>query len=163
MRSTLTLGLAALTLALAAPAFAQTAPAAAPDKTFTTSAEVAALMAKAKSQVKPDVPTISQQLLSLAPYKANLEYRTGKGPAAVHETEAELFYVIDGAGVAVTGGKLTGEKRTNPHNLTGDGIEGGESHRVAKGDMFIVPQGSPHQIVSVEDHLAVMTFHVPRP
>ncbi len=63
----------------------------------------------------------------------------------MHETEAELFYVIDGSGVVVLGGKLTGEKRTNAHNLSGDAIEGGESRKVAKGDVFIVPQGEPHQ------------------
>jgi len=45
-----------------------------------------------------------------------------------------LFYVIDGAGTLVTGGKLIDEKRTNAENLSGSGIEGGVSKRVAKGD-----------------------------
>jgi hypothetical protein len=37
----------------------------------------------------------------------------------VHELDAELFYVIDGSGTVVTGGKLTGETRTNAENLRG--------------------------------------------
>ena len=47
------------------------------------------------------------------------------GPASVHEKEAELFYVIDGSGTLVTGGKLVGETRTNADNLAGTAIEGG--------------------------------------
>ncbi len=46
------------------------------------------------------------------------------GPAAVHEKEAELFYVIDGSATLITGGKLVNEKRTNAENLTGTAIEG---------------------------------------
>ncbi len=62
------------------------------------------------------------------------------GNAAVHETEAELFYVVDGSATLVTGGKLTGESRTNAENLTGNGIEGGTSRHVAKGDFVMVPE-----------------------
>ena len=45
----------------------------------------------------------SQPLLQLSPYNVNLEYRVGVANAALHENEAELFYVIDGAGTMVTG------------------------------------------------------------
>jgi hypothetical protein len=38
-----------------------------PDKLFASSAEVTALMAKAASQRKDDVPTISQNMVRLAP------------------------------------------------------------------------------------------------
>ena len=159
MHSIIKLGLAAAALALAVPAAAQTAP---DMKIFTASAEVQALIAKAKATIKPGEPTLSQPLLSLAPYKANLEYRVAKGPAAVHETEAELFYVIEGSGTVVTGGHLTGEKRTNEHNLSGDGIADGQTRKVAKGDLFIVPQNTPHQVTQADGALVVMTFHVPR-
>ena len=93
-----------------------------PDKTYTSAKEVVALIAKAKSDRKQDQPTLVQNLLRLAPYNANLEYRAGVGPAAQHEQEAEMFYVIDGSGTLVTGGKLVNEKRTNAANLTGTAI-----------------------------------------
>ena len=41
--------------------------------TFTSSEQVAALMAKAKSERKEDQPTITQRLLQLPPYHASLE------------------------------------------------------------------------------------------
>ena len=132
-------------------------------KTFASSAEVQALIANAKATIKPGQPTLSQHILTLAPYNVNLEYRVSGAPAAVHEKEAEVFYVVEGAATMVTGGKLTGEKRTNPANLSGDGITGGLTRRIAKGDFVIVPEGSPHQITAVEGGaLSVMTFHVPR-
>ena len=73
-------------------------------------------------------------LIRLTPYNVNMELRNMGQAASVHETEAELFYVIEGAGTLVTGGKLIEERRTNPENLSGTGIEGGVSRRVAKGD-----------------------------
>jgi mannose-6-phosphate isomerase-like protein (cupin superfamily) len=135
-----------------------------PDVTYKSAADVASMIAKAKGQYAAKAqPTIVQNLLSLAPYKANLEYRAMPGPAAVHEKEAELFYVIDGAGVLTTGGKLTGESRTNAENLTGTGIEGGHNQPVSKGDVAIVPENTPHQFTAVTQTLVLMSFHVPRP
>src|ERR1043165_2152009 len=74
-------------------------------KTMVSAADVQALIAKAKAERK-DQPIIAQSLLQLAPYNVSLEYRASVGAAAVHETEAELFYVVDGSATLVTGGKL---------------------------------------------------------
>jgi mannose-6-phosphate isomerase-like protein (cupin superfamily) len=104
-----------------------------------------------------------QSLLQLAPYTANLEYRGAVGPAAVHEKEAELFYVIDGSGTLVTGGKLAGETRTNAENLSGTAIDGGETQNVAKGDFFVVPENTPHWFSKINGTLVLMSLHVPRP
>lgn len=132
-------------------------------KTFSSSADVTALIAKAKSERKEGQPIVSQPILQLAPYNANLEYRASVGNAAVHEREAEVFYVIDGSATMVTGGKLVKETRTNATNLTGAGIEGGDSRKVAKGDFIIVPENTPHWFSSIDGVLVLMTLHVPRP
>ena len=131
-------------------------------KTFSSAADVQALIAKAKSDRKGEQPIVAERILQLAPYNANLEYRAAVGPASVHETEAEMFYVIDGSATMVTGGKLTGETRTNPANLSGKGIEGGESRSIAKGDFIIVPEGTPHWFSSINGVLVLMSVHVPR-
>ena len=132
-------------------------------KTFAASAEVAALTAKAKSERKEGQPLVIQRILQLAPYNANLEYRAAVGPAAVHEKEAEMFYVIDGAGTLVTGGTLANQQRTNAENLTGTAIEGGTSRAVAKGDFMIVPENTPHWFSAINGTLVLMSIHVPRP
>jgi mannose-6-phosphate isomerase-like protein (cupin superfamily) len=134
-----------------------------PNKTFVSSSDVAAMIAKAKSERKADQALVLQPILQLAPYNANLEYRGVVGAAAVHEKEAEMFYVIDGSGTMVTGGKLVNEKRTNPENLSGTGIEGGASRTVAKGDFIMVPENTPHWFSGIDGALVLMTIHVPRP
>jgi mannose-6-phosphate isomerase-like protein (cupin superfamily) len=132
-------------------------------KSFESSADVAALIAKAKSELKPGQPMLSQPLLRVAPAGANLEYRVAPAAASVHETEIELFYVIEGSATLVTGGKLANEKRTNPSNLSGTAIEGGTAQHVAKGDLFMVPEGVPHWFSAFDAPLAVMSVHLPRP
>lgn len=132
-------------------------------KLFSSAADVEALIAKAKTDRKGNQPTVIEPLLRLAPYNANLEYRAAVGPAAVHESEAELFYVIDGSATMTTGGKLVNEKRMNAENLQGTGIEGGQSRTVAKGDFLIVPEKTPHWVSAINGSVVFMTIHVPRP
>jgi mannose-6-phosphate isomerase-like protein (cupin superfamily) len=150
----------ALTLA-AGLAYAQQ-PAAQAMKTFASSSDVAALLAKAKTERKENQPLVAQRILQLAPYNVNLEYRPAVGPASVHEKEAELFYVMDGSGTLVTGGKLVNEQRTNAENLTGSAIQGGNSQPVAKGDFIIVPENTPHWFSNINGTLVLMSLHVPR-
>ena len=147
-------------------AFAQqsASPAAPPSpKLFAGSADVAAMMAKAKAERKPDQANFVQPIVQLAPYNANLEYRAAgvNAPASVHEREAEMFYVVDGSGTLVTGGKLREEKRTNAENLTGTGIDGGMSRRLAKGDWVMVPEKTAHWFTQIDGTLVLMSIHLP--
>lgn len=143
--------------------FAQ-APAAPPSpKLFASSADVSALIAKAKAERKADQANFAQPILQLAPYNANLEYRVAgiNANASVHEREAEMFFVIEGSGTLVTGGKLTDERRTNPDNLSGSGVEGGMKRRVTKGDYVMVPEGVPHWFGEIAGALVLMSIHLP--
>lgn len=153
---------AALTVILSSSLLGAQAPASseAGSRTMVSASEVAAMIAKARKDRK-DEPIIAQKMIELAPYNVSLEYRASVGQAAVHETEAELFYVIDGAATLVTGGKLAGEKRTNAENLTGTGITGGQSRHVAKGDFVMVPEGTPHWFSQIDGTVVLMSLHLP--
>ena len=134
------------------------------EKTFTGAADVKTMIAKAKNERKPDQPNFVQPLLLADPYKVNLEYRAegvDTNPN-VHETEAEIFYVVEGGGTLTTGGKLRDEKRVNATNLTGTAIDGGTPRRIAKGDFILVPENTPHWFTKTEGALVVVTVHVPR-
>jgi mannose-6-phosphate isomerase-like protein (cupin superfamily) len=162
MRSTVIrpiLSIVLLTIAAGAAGAQQAAP---PTRTYSSSADVAGLLAKAKADHKDGQATVVENILRLAPYSANLEYRTAVGPAAVHEREAEMFYVLDGSATLVTGGKLANEKRTNAENLTGTAIEGGTAQAVAKGDVVIVPENTPHWFSAINGSVVLMSLHVPR-
>jgi mannose-6-phosphate isomerase-like protein (cupin superfamily) len=134
-----------------------------PTKTFTPSAEVSALIAKAKSERKEGQPLVTEPMLELGSYDGHLEYRASVGNASVHEKEAEAFYVIDGSATMVTGGKLVKETRTNSTNLSGSAIEGGASRTIAKGDFILVPENTPHWFSSIDGVLVLFSMHVPRP
>jgi mannose-6-phosphate isomerase-like protein (cupin superfamily) len=149
----------ALTILASAAWSQQPAPA---TKTYSSAADVTALLAKAKAEHKDGQPIVIERILQLAPYGANMEYRTSVGPAAVHEKEAEMFYVIDGSATLVTGGKLANEKRTNAENLSGTAIEGGKPQAIAKGDFVIVPENTPHWFSAIDGAIVLMSIHVPR-
>jgi mannose-6-phosphate isomerase-like protein (cupin superfamily) len=153
-----TLRLSLVLSLLAATAVAQNPP----DKIVATNSEIMAMVAKAKSDRKPDQPTFAQPLLALAPYGANLEYRAAVGPSAVHKKYAEFFYVVDGSATLVTGGKLVNEK-SNGDNLSGTAIEGGSPRQVAKGDFVIVPENTPHWFSTINGTITLMSFRLPRP
>jgi mannose-6-phosphate isomerase-like protein (cupin superfamily) len=146
---------------LTSPLTAQTAPDA--TKLFASSADVQALIAKAKAERKDGQPMVSEPILKLAPYNVDLEYRAGIRPPSIHEREAEILYVIEGSGTFVMGGKLVNEVRTDPANPTGTSIEGGTTRSVAKGDFILVPQGTPHWFNKIDGGTMVtMSLHVPR-
>ena len=130
-------------------------------KLYASAADITAMMAKAKNERKADQANLIQGILNLAPYSANLEYRAAVGPASVHEKEAEMFYVIDGSGTLVTGGKLVGETR-NGDNLSGTAVDGGTIQNVGKGDFIMVPEKTPHWFSKINGTLVLMSIHLPR-
>jgi mannose-6-phosphate isomerase-like protein (cupin superfamily) len=126
-----------------------------------SAADVSAMIAKARVERKPDQALLPQSMIRLDQYNVSLEYRAAVANAAVHETEAELFYVIDGSAMLVTGGKLRNETRTNASNLSGSGIDGGQSRHVAKGDFIMVPEGQPHWFSAIDGTVVLMSLHLP--
>ena len=160
MRSRLLMSLFALTLA--APAVAQPVTPAMM-KTFTSSGEVQQLIAKAKADRKGDAPTTVEPILAFGSYRANLEYRPIAGPAALHDTENEVMYVIEGSGTITLGGQMVNPTRPNPANQAAAAISGGADTIIGKGDFILVPHGTPHQITAVKDGpLVLMTLHMPQ-
>ena len=135
-----------------------------PMKTFMSDKEIMGLIDKAKADRKGDAPLVAEPILSLAPYRAQLEFRPGTSPAALHEKDAELMLVLAGTGDIVTGGTLVNEKRNNANNLGGSSIAGGNTQAVVKGDVLIVPANTPHQVIPTGGApIVLMTMHVPYP
>lgn len=140
-------------------------PAAAQPKLFLPDADVKALIARAQRERKPDQANFVQPIVELAPYRANLEYRVAgiNAIATVHEIDAELFLVVEGAGTVVTGGTLKDEKRMNAANRSGTGIDGGAGRRITKGDYVLVPHNTPHWFGEIDGTLVLMSLHLPMP
>jgi len=90
-------------------------------------------------------------------------HRTGPGQVEVHDKQTDIMYVIDGHAVVVTGGKMTGGKATTPGQWLGTGIEGGETHHLSKGDVLVVPAGTPHWFKEVPGPISYYVVKVLKP
>jgi mannose-6-phosphate isomerase-like protein (cupin superfamily) len=83
--------------------------------------------------------------------------------ATVHQTNVtETYYMLEGAGALVTGGTLkkpVTPRQSNLGNWTdngSDGIEGGVSRRLTKGDVVIIPGGVPHGWANLEGDITYL-------
>lgn len=124
---------------------------------YMSAADLAAAIAKGPT----DRPNSTTRIFSLAPYNVNVETRqpVAQG-ASAHDATAELFHVLEGSGVMVTGGTIPNATR-NGTNLQGKTIEGGTRQALNKGDWLIVPVGVPHQFVDIKGNLTIMSLHLP--
>src|SRR5215831_15694285 len=78
-------------------------------------------------------------------YMVHASRREKPGMAEIHTKDADIVYVLDGTATLVTGGIASDAKTTEPDELRGSSISGGESHELKKGDVIIVPAGVPHK------------------
>lgn len=90
-------------------------------------------------------------------------HRAVNGQVEVHDKETDVIYVIDGAGTFVTGGKMEGGKLSRPDQWIGNAISGGESHQLTKGDIAIVPAGTPHWFKEVSPQISYYVVKVVKP
>lgn len=77
-------------------------------------------------------------------FRVNASRRDGPGEAEIHTAETDIFYVLDGSATVITGGEVVGSHEVSPGELRGQGIQGGISHQIAKGDVLTIPNGVPH-------------------
>jgi mannose-6-phosphate isomerase-like protein (cupin superfamily) len=132
-------------------------PAPADRASYMSAADVAAALAKGK----PDVRSTNVRVFSFGPYNVNVEKRNPVAQgASSHEVVAELFHVVDGSGVLVTGGTIPNATK-NGTNLSGKTIAGGTRQAVSKGDWILVPSGVPHEFVDIKGNLTVMSLYLP--
>ncbi len=90
-------------------------------------------------------------------YMVHASRREKPGMVEVHELDTDIIYVLDGTAVFVTGGRSVDSKQTAPNEFRGVSIDGGETRNIKKGDVLIVPKGTPHWFKEVN---GPMTYYV---
>jgi len=83
-------------------------------------------------------------------YMVHASRRDAAGQAEVHVKDADIIYVLEGSTTFVTGGTMVDGNTTAPDEIRGTRIDGGESRRLGKGDVIIVPNGTPHWFKEVD-------------
>jgi glc operon protein GlcG len=77
-------------------------------------------------------------------FSVNASRRDGPGQAEIHATDTDIFYVLEGSATVITGGRIVESHEQSPGEIRGSAIEGGDEHRIAKGDVMTIPNGVPH-------------------
>ena len=75
-----------------------------------------------------------------------------------HTGYTAFVYVVSGAATLVIGGTV---KAAAPDKFGGQSIQGGESHRISKGDVYIVPPDTIHWYKNVEAPFRYIEVPVP--
>src|SRR5687767_2576931 len=101
------------------------------------SAEVAAAFAKGKPLIENDE------------FKIHAGRREQPGQAELHDHDTDIFYVLEGSATFVTGGRIVDSTTTAPGEIRGASIQGGETRQLQKGDIIVVPAGTPHWFKAV--------------
>lgn len=86
--------------------------------------------------------------------------------ATIHNDIAEIYQIIEGEGVLVTGGALQSAKPVTAAatvdeigpSFSGQAIVGGTSQHVAPGDIVIIPPHTPHGFVDITTPRIVYTI-----
>jgi mannose-6-phosphate isomerase-like protein (cupin superfamily) len=90
-------------------------------------------------------------------YRGSIVHRTEPNGAITHAGNTEIHYMLEGSGTVVTGGTI----------VRADGvparIEGGEAHRVVKGDIVVIPAGSPHMYSQIDEPITYLEFRFVAP
>ena len=130
---------------------------------FISAAQIADRMAKADAAAKAGTEYRGEPLLLQGEFRANMEYRVAAAPKVnVHESDSELFVVLDGSGTMALGGKLINPSR-NGTNLQADAAEGGVPHKLVKGDMLLIPENLAHAVTQTDGKLVLLSMHLPHP
>ncbi len=154
---------AALVLSTAASAQKDAAarPAATP-VTFVSAGEIKAAVEKTNTGAFSDsplrvVPIESKYNVGVAVVRRSKVDGRMQPDALIHNDVTEVYQIIEGEGVLVTGGKLESAKPLSAAAVIGEigpssagqSIVGGTSRHVAPGDIVIIPPHAPHGFVDI--------------
>lgn len=100
------------------------------------------------------------ELFNAGKYSVRTSARSKPGRPEVHTDADEVLYIVEGGATLVTGGKLTNEKKEGDE-ISGSGIEGGESQHLAKGDIVTLPKNVPHWMKQVDGSIQYLIVRIP--
>jgi uncharacterized protein GlcG (DUF336 family) len=115
-------------------------------------------LAAATSMAKSDIPKVTifpatkvnkafekgMPLIEIANYKVHASHRDGPGVVEVHTKDTDIIYMLEGTALFVTGGTVIEGKNIEAEEIRGKDLQGGETRTIAKGDVIVVPHGTPH-------------------
>ena len=100
-----------------------------------------------KQKLKPGNKT--EELIDSAgmQLRVGVQHENNKTGAAaeLHDASDDVYYVLEGSATLVLGGKLDAPKEVEPGEWRSPKIVDGKTFEITKGDLVVVPRGTPHQ------------------
>lgn len=140
--------IAVLALALSASAaVAQSRKPSSPSKPFVvkTKQQVADLMKeleKKPGNTNSDIVAPAGVQMRVAVFH---DEKRENDPIEVHDSSDDIYYVLDGTATLLLGGSLVDANEISPGEWRAKTSTGGEKVTIRKGDLIVVPRGTPHQ------------------
>ncbi|MBS1794422.1 MAG: cupin domain-containing protein [Acidobacteria bacterium] len=154
-----TIGILALILAVSVVAFAQRKPSTPIRPYVVKTKQSVADLEKSLHSIDAEIPTkdvVSKtedliggegmQLRVAVQYDA----KKNAAQAEVHDASDDVFYVLEGSAELTLGGQLDNPKEATPGEWKSDRIVGGQTFTIKKGDLIVVPRGTPHQRINTK-------------
>ncbi len=63
----------------------------------------------------------------------------------VHDASDDIYYVLEGTATLLLGGSLVEANEISPGEWRAKTSTGGQKYEIRKGDVIVVPRGTPHQ------------------
>lgn len=133
---TATILMMVISAAFAGAQSAPPAPAPGSAATYKSAADIAAVLQKGNASA---TGTSSSPVTTNEHYRVSVLTRSKPAGALAHPGNTELLYITEGSGIITTGGTLVPAAAGKPASIA-NGVE----QRFTKGDVIIVPVGSPH-------------------
>ena len=77
-------------------------------------------------------------------YRIHAGFRDKTGIPEVHASDVDIFYVTEGTASFVIGGSMVEPVTIEPGETRGKEIKGGETRKLEKGDIVVIPPNVPH-------------------
>jgi quercetin dioxygenase-like cupin family protein len=94
---------------------------------------------------------ITTVMLDRKSYDVRAGHRVQPGEVETHLQHTDIMYITGGSATFVTGGTVNGDKKDNPEEPRGKSITGGEKFHLVKGDVIVIPNGTPHWFEQASD------------
>ena len=134
-----------------------------------SAAEIQALMAPRKPNTLPNIRVVDAGGHHVGVgvlYRAEGETQN----TAVHFKVSEVYHVMKGSGILVTGGTVVNSKtraadsievtREDGPGITGTAIQGGVNHELKEGDVIVIPAGTPHWFSKINGSISYLVIRI---
>lgn len=91
------------------------------------------------------------------------EKDTTTSQAEVHDGADDIFIILEGSATLTLGGALDSPKQVQPGEWRAAAITGGREFTLVKGDVVVVPRGTPHRRTTPSQDVTLMVIKASTP